>query len=66
MFPEFEETIRGEDDFNASFGKEGVDITFAQYEIAPYAAGMPGFLIGYELLAPYLNARGERLLGALQ
>lgn len=33
----------------------GVEIVFQQYEIGPYAIGMPTFEIPYLLLQPYLN-----------
>ena len=42
-----------------------MNVGFEQYEIAPYAAGMPSFQISYEKLASFLNERGQRLLAAL-
>ncbi len=35
--------------------KEGFSIVFQQYEIAPYAAGMPRFTVPYSVLKPYLK-----------
>lgn len=41
---------------------EGLVFTYQQYEIAPYAAGMPNFTIGYEQLMPYLTDKAKALL----
>ena len=42
--------------------KEGLVFTYQQYEIAPYAAGMPSFVIPVEKLAPYLTTEASDLL----
>ena len=42
--------------------EEGLVFTYQQYEIAPYAAGMPSFVIPVEKLAPYLTEEAGRLL----
>lgn len=39
-----------------SFAKEGVKFTYQQYEIAPYAAGMPEAIVPYDLIKPYVKA----------
>lgn len=62
MFDEFEETIRAKEDFNVSFGGDSLTVNFDQYEIAPYAVGMPEFTVPYANIERYLNERGERLL----
>ncbi len=45
-----------------SFQQNGLVFTYQQYEIAPYAAGMPSYVIPYDQLPPFLNATGRRLL----
>ena len=61
-FEDYAETIRAKDRFEVSFGTDAMDVGFEQYEIAPYAAGMPSFQISYEKLTPFLNEHGQRLL----
>ena len=61
-FEDYAETIRAKDSFEVSFGTDAMVVRFSQYEIAPYAIGMPTFSISYEKIAPYLNERGQRLL----
>jgi len=63
-FEDYAETIRAKDSFEVSFGADAMDVSFSQYEIAPYATGMPTFSISYEKLTPFLNERGQRLLAA--
>ncbi|MDE5980368.1 MAG: DUF3298 and DUF4163 domain-containing protein [Bacteroidaceae bacterium] len=41
----------------------GLDFTYQQYEIAPYAAGMPRFTLAYDELKPYLTDEAKALLG---
>ena len=36
---------------------------YQQYEIAPYAAGMPAFAISFGELAPYLTPEAKKILG---
>lgn len=45
-----------------SFGPDGMNFVYQQYEIACYAAGMPSFTIPYDKLKPCLNVTGRRLL----
>ena len=45
-----------------SFQENGLLFTYQQYEIAPYAAGMPSFVIPYDKVNKYLNVTGRRLL----
>lgn len=37
------------------FGPDGITFTYQQYEIAPYAAGMPSCTIPYDTLAPLMT-----------
>lgn len=62
-FEDYAETIRAKESFEVSFGADVMTVTFSQYEIAPYASGIPSFEISYDKLAPFLNERGRRLLG---
>ena len=41
---------------------KGLVFTYCQYEIAPYAAGMPNFLVTYKEAAPYLTDEAKELL----
>lgn len=41
-----------------SFDKDGLTVTFGQYEVGPYAEGMPTVLIPWSALKPYL-AKGS-------
>ena len=43
--------------------ENGLGFLYQQYEIAPYAVGMPGFMIPYDDLLPYLTAEAKALLG---
>lgn len=40
----------------------GFVVTYQQYEIAPYAAGMPGDTIPYETLRPCLTEQAQKLI----
>lgn len=40
----------------------GLILTYQQYEIACYAAGMPSFCIPYEVIAPYLTEEAKSIL----
>ena len=42
---------------------DGLVFTYQQYEIAPYAAGMPNFTLPYEQVKPYLTDGAKALLG---
>ena len=44
------------------FGKDGIIVTYQQYEIAAYAAGMPSFVIPYNKAKGLLNQTGKALL----
>lgn len=44
------------------FMPTGVDFTYMQYEIAPYAAGMPGCIIDYATISPMLTKQARELL----
>ena len=62
-FENYEEVIRGAEDFNVFFGgNRTMTVWFSEYDIAPHAAGIPMFDISYDVLAPYLNDSGAALL----
>lgn len=44
------------------FGKDGIIVTYQQYEIAAYAAGMPSFTIPYDKAKGMMNQTGKNLL----
>lgn len=41
---------------------DGLGFTYGQYEIAPYAAGMPAFILPYDCVKPYLTPEARELL----
>ena len=43
--------------------KDGLVLTYQQYEIAAYAAGMPSFVLSYEEVAPFLLPETKKDLG---
>ena len=45
-----------------SLTKEGVSFTYQQYEIAPYAFGMPSFTIPYEKAMEFLTPEAKALV----
>ncbi len=61
-FDDFEETIRGAEDYNVSFGETGLTAIFGQYELAPYVMGILEFEVPCAKYARFLNERGARLL----
>ena len=42
--------------------KDGLVFTYQQYEIAPYAAGMPSFVLAYDDIRPYLTEDAAKML----
>lgn len=44
------------------FTEKGVSITYQQYEIAPYAAGLPSMIIPYDELKPMMTGWAQRML----
>lgn len=42
--------------------EEGLGFLYQQYEIAPYAAGMPAFTISYDDILPFLTPKAKYLL----
>ena len=44
------------------FGKDGIIVTYQQYESAPYAAGMPSFVIPYNKAKAMMNNTGKQLI----
>lgn len=61
FFQEFEE-IFPLPDSDPMFTKAGVTFTYQQYEVAPYAAGLPTCTIPYDLMDPFLTQAGRNLL----
>lgn len=49
--------------FEPYFSENGMEFVYQQYEIAPYAAGLPSYTISYNRLSKYLNVTGRRLVG---
>ena len=43
--------------------EDGLVFVYQQYEIAPYAAGMPSFTVSFEEIAPYLTPEARRIIG---
>lgn len=46
--------------------KDGLSIIYQQYEVAPYAAGMPSCILPYETVKPLLSVTGQLLLPEAQ
>ena len=44
------------------FTKDGLFFSYQQYEIAPYAAGMPSFSVKYDKIRPYLTDEAAELI----
>ena len=61
-FSGYGETIRDYGDYNVALGNDSLTVIFGEYEILPYAAGIPEFEISYGVVSRYLNEDGERLL----
>ncbi|MBQ6430363.1 MAG: DUF3298 domain-containing protein [Oscillospiraceae bacterium] len=62
-FSGYEDTVRNYGNYNFSLGSSALTVIFGEYEIGPYAMGIQTFAVSYDVIAPFLNARGERLLG---
>lgn len=66
---QLKEALIGVDDVNRIplpstppvFTKEGLSFIYQQYEIAPYAAGMPNFVIPYDKVRPFLTKDAQSL-----
>ncbi len=43
--------------------EDGLVLVYQQYEVAPYAAGMPAFTIPFEEIAPYMTPEAKRIIG---
>lgn len=48
------------------FTDEGLTFIYQQYEIAPYAAGRPSFVVPYARIEPYLTADARKLVPAAE
>lgn len=46
--------------------KDGLSIIYQQYEVAPYAAGMPSCVLPYDKVKPLLSVTGQLLLPEAQ
>lgn len=62
FFEDFYETIATKTDFDVAFKADGMHVYFTEYEIAPYAYGIPEFVISYPKLYRFLNDDGKRIL----
>ena len=68
---EFTECLMGVDDINniplpgadPYFTSQGINFVYGSYEIAPYSAGYPSFILSYEDAKPYLS---EEALGLIE
>ncbi|MBQ2591047.1 MAG: DUF3298 domain-containing protein, partial [Paludibacteraceae bacterium] len=47
---------------NPYFSKNGLEFIYGQYEIAPYACGMPQFTIPYSRVEPLLKEEIVKLI----
>lgn len=61
-YDDFDQIVQAKEDYNVSFGKDGMTVIFDQYEIAPYVMGILEYTVPYAEFNRYLNERGERLL----
>ena len=48
--------------FAPYLASDGVHFVYQQYEIAPYAMGMPAFVVDYETIKPYLTPEARQLV----
>ena len=48
--------------FAPYLASDGVHFVYQQYEIAPYAMGMPAFVVDYEIIKPYLTPEARKLV----
>ena len=48
------------------FTADGVNFIYQQYEIAPYALGLPSCVISYDLIEPFLTQAGRSLIGSVR
>lgn len=46
------------------FREDGVEFIYQQYEISPYAVGLPACVISYDLIEPFLTQAGKWLVNA--
>lgn len=49
-------------DFAPYLTKDGITFIYQQYEIAPYAAGMPSFTISYNDMLPYMTNTAKEFI----
>lgn len=55
----FEDHVTPEQISFFAMSNEGINIYFGEYEIAPYAAGMPSFLIPFDDIKEYIDTEGD-------
>lgn len=48
--------------FAPELGEDGVVFTYQPYEIAPYAAGMPSFIVPYDKIKPFMTVTALNLI----
>lgn len=61
-YDDFDQIVLAKEEYNVSFGEEGMTVIFEQYEIAPYVMGILEYEVPYAEFSRFLNERGERLL----
>ncbi len=62
-FDDYAEMVKNWDKESVAFSEDGMTVTFATYELAPYAEGEQTFTISYDLLKNYFNSYACELLG---
>lgn len=60
---DYEDIMANWPSYAATFNRDGMDVVFSAYELAPYAAGPQAFHLPYRLLQPHLSRQGAALLG---
>ncbi len=61
-YEDYADLVETKDDYEVAFGEDALTVWFQEYEIGPYALGIPQFEIPYHQLSRFLNERGEQLL----
>ncbi len=61
-FEDYETIIRDLAYTHLSFDELGLTVRFDLYTLAPYAAGIPEFFVGYEVFCDYLNKHAREVL----
>lgn len=61
-FADLAARVRSLEGAQVYFAEDGVRVAFSAYQLAPFSEGAPEFTVSYEALAPYWNARGQKML----